>query len=84
MEIKVKNAAHKSDGKNAQVDYYNLCPKCGNFSHIKEHHIYCSLCGTKLSKECPKCNTNIENPTAQFCVMCGERIIDLSDNKNEK
>lgn len=58
-----------------QRDYYKLCPKCGNFSHIKENHIHCSVCGTKLIEECPNCKTKIENPTAQFCVRCGERII---------
>lgn len=84
MEIKVNKAANKSKGKNDQLDYYNLCPKCGNFSHIDEHHIYCCLCGTKLIKQCPKCKTNIENPTAQFCVKCGDRIFDLSDKKYEK
>lgn len=54
-------------------EVYKLCPKCGNFSHVKENHIHCSVCGTKLIEECPKCKTKIENPTAQFCVKCGER-----------
>jgi len=61
---------------NEQRDYYKLCSNCGNFSHIKENHIHCSVCGTKLIEECPKCKTKIENPTAQFCVKCGMRMVD--------
>ena len=58
-----------------EKNFYRLCPNCGNFSHIMENHKYCSLCGTELIEECNNCKTKIENPTAQFCVKCGERML---------
>ena len=56
-------------------DYYKLCPKCGNFSHVKEKHIYCSVCGGKLIEECPKCGIKIHNPIAEYCSNCGNYIL---------
>ncbi|MDP2363948.1 MAG: zinc ribbon domain-containing protein [Ignavibacteria bacterium] len=75
MNIKTIKSEDKLKSSMGERDYYNLCPKCGNFSHINENHIHCSLCGTKLIEECPNCKTKIETPTAQFCVKCGERLL---------
>ena len=59
-----------------EKNFYRLCPNCGNFSHVQENHKYCSLCGKELIEECKNCKTKIENPTAQFCVECGERMLE--------
>ena len=59
-----------------QTNYYKLCQNCGNFSHINENNIHCSVCGKKLIEKCPDCKTKIENPIAKFCVKCGTQILD--------
>jgi predicted RNA-binding Zn-ribbon protein involved in translation (DUF1610 family) len=55
----------------SEDDYYRLCPNCGNFSHVKENHTFCSLCGEKLILECPACKKKIINPLTKYCPECG-------------
>lgn len=57
------------------MDFYKLCTKCGNFSHINENQIFCSICGEKLIEACPNCGEKIKNPTARFCPGCGYQLI---------
>ncbi len=73
IKNKLNNNSVRTDSK--QINFYRLCQSCGNFSHINENNVFCSVCGNKLIEECPNCKTKIENPTAQYCVKCGERII---------
>jgi len=63
-----------------EEDYYKLCLKCGNFSHINENQIYCAVCGEKLIEACPKCGEKIKNPTAKFCVWCGNKFYESEDS----
>ncbi len=57
-----------------EEDYYKLCTKCGNFSHINEKQIYCAICGDEFIENCPRCGERIKNPTAKFCVKCGNKF----------
>ena len=56
-------------------DRYRLCPECGNFSHVSLNHIYCTVCGTRLIDRCPGCEEPIIYPTAKFCPVCGEKLV---------
>jgi len=70
-----------NNGKNESLDdnYYKLCPKCGNFSHVSEGQVFCTLCGEKLIQNCPNCNMEIIYPTAKHCHKCGS-ILTLQKN----
>jgi hypothetical protein len=47
------------------------CPKCA-FDN-KEQHRFCSKCGEKLFKECPKCHREIGLDSIH-CPFCGDNI----------
>ena len=64
-------------------DYYRLCQKCANYSHMDMGHVYCIVCGSKLIDRCPQCANLIEYPTARYCPHCGEAVVhDVSGNSN--
>lgn len=56
------------------IHTYKICPKCKYFCSTREKDEYCSLCGEKLLTLCKKCNSEINNPYAHFCRICGEKF----------
>lgn len=56
------------------------CPKCGLDN--KEQYRFCSKCGEKLFKECPKCNQEIGLDSIH-CPFCGGNI-DHAAREKEK
>lgn len=55
-----------------KIEYYKLCPACGNFSNVYEKQDYCIVCGKKLIEKCSNCNEPIIYPTAKYCHKCGK------------
>lgn len=55
-----------------------ICFKCGAVQN--KGNIYCTYCGTKLSRTCKKCSAIISEGDS-FCNHCGSRICD--DEKGE-
>ncbi|MFA6808718.1 MAG: zinc ribbon domain-containing protein [Eubacteriales bacterium] len=47
------------------------CFKCGAVQN--KGNIYCTNCGTKISKTCSRCSTTV-NSTDRFCNHCGDSI----------
>lgn len=54
---------------------FALC-KSGNCDYVTEDlaENVCHLCGTKLVKDCPSCNTEIKKRESVFCSNCGARL----------
>jgi RNA polymerase subunit RPABC4/transcription elongation factor Spt4 len=55
-----------------------ICFKCGAVQ--SRENIYCTYCGTKISKICNRCNTIVDSAD-HFCSHCGNNI--TNDEKSE-
>lgn len=73
--LKGKSIPNNNITPEQKTDFYKLCPKCGNFSHIIEKHTYCLVCGEKLIEECRNCKAKIENPVGKYCAKCGKKYL---------
>ena len=60
-----------SDDRQKFVLAGTICQKCGLDN--KEQHRFCSKCGEKLVKECPKCHKEIGLESVH-CPFCGNNL----------
>lgn len=62
---------------------FKFCPECGDKyvpcrfcgMDIAENAQACPHCGKGCAGTCPKCNTILTNPKANFCPECGEALL---------
>lgn len=51
--------------------YYHLCAICGRAVPATSKELHCINDGERLLESCPRCQTRITSPYAQFCPHCG-------------
>lgn len=51
--------------------YYHLCVVCGRTIPAVSKELYCINDGSRLLESCPRCQSRITAPYAQFCSKCG-------------
>lgn len=51
------------------------CPECG--SQQPPGHIYCDMCGNRLTRVCRECET-VNRPEAHYCHACGNCLRSLA------
>jgi hypothetical protein len=71
----MKTKDHVPDNEYVIKARHKLCPMCCNFVEFSKKQVYCTLCGTKLITECQKCAEPLLYPTARFCSVCGDALV---------
>ncbi len=60
--------------------HYHLCPECFRTTPVNANEQFCPNDGTKMLEACPKCQQNISNPYARYCVHCGQAFIKVGES----
>lgn len=50
---------------------YSICPRCSYFTVGRSEQMHCPTCGLTLTSRCRRCGTDVPNPYAVFCMVCG-------------
>lgn len=50
---------------------FRLCLVCSRAVPVESKELYCINDGSRLIEACPRCQTRITSPYAQFCPACG-------------